>query len=223
MKDQERVATQKVTMSMTEAFFSYLSLSVPESLVIRRSMSSDVQVASSTSTMTIARAALRRTKPAARAIPLPTLNLPRRALTASSRADDNLNPSVPTTPLGLPVEPLPNPIPTIPPTQLDRTTLHKLCTLAALDPPAEGSEAETKLLSELGELVGLMDLVGTVELESDVSSLLSQGVGEYVLGQERDRESIPDGKENGRQLLEYATRRVGDYYGFRADKGRQGE
>jgi len=132
-----------------------------------------------------------------------------------------LNPGIPTTPLGLPVTPAPSPIPTIPSAPLDRAALHKLCSLAALNPPAEGSAEETALLADLGELVGLMDLVGSVELEGDVGTLLSAGIGEFVIGESREREPVPEGQEQGRQLLEYATRRVGDYYGFRVEEKEQ--
>jgi hypothetical protein len=140
-----------------------------------------------------------------------------RTLSTSTIARSHLNPSVPTTALGLPTSPLPSLIPTVPSTPLNREKLHKLCHLAALNPPPEGSEAETKLLAELGELIGLMDLVSSVELEGDVGDLLSAGVGEYVIGEPREREPVPEGQEEGRRLLQYATRRVGDYYGVRVE------
>lgn len=110
--------------------------------------------------------------------------------------------------------------------------------MSALNPPAEGSEEETKLLDDLGELVGLMDLVGSVEVEGEVRELLTEGVGEVVFGGEgvgevvfgdeevRERrgkvgelEERREGvDEDGRRLLEYATRRVGEFYGFRTEK-----
>jgi hypothetical protein len=108
----------------------------------------------------------------------------------------------------------------VPRTPLDRAALHRLCKLAALNPPAEGSEAETQLLADLGELVGLMDLVGeAVTLDADVGELLTAGVGEIVIdaGKQRGNED-KDGEERGRELLQYATRRVGDYYGFKSER-----
>jgi hypothetical protein len=69
----------------------------------------------------------------------------------------------------------------------------------------------------LGELVGLMDLVGKAEPEPDVGGLLSAAVGEFVMGSDEgevSREPL-EGDEN-RRLLGYATRRVGDFYGFKA-------
>ncbi|RSH77717.1 uncharacterized protein EHS24_003284 [Apiotrichum porosum] len=147
-----------------------------------------------------------------------------RCLSTSSRsstaASSPLRPSVKTTDLGLPVTPLPDPIPSVPRTPLDRAALHRLCKLAALNPPAKGSEAETQLLADLGELVGLMDLVGeAVTLDADVGELLTAGVGEIVIdaGKQRGNED-KDGEERGRELLQYATRRVGDYYGFKSER-----
>lgn len=72
------------------------------------------------------------------------------------------------------------------------------------------------MMRDLGELVGLMDLVGEVEV-GDVGDLLHQGVGEVVFD-ERAVQSRGEAKlapEEGRALLGYATRRVGDFYGFK--------
>lgn len=144
------------------------------------------------------------------------------SLTSTSTSSSPLRPSVPTNDLGLPLTPLPPPIPSsVPRAPLDRAALTKLCTLAALNPPAEGSEAETRLLAELGELVGLMDLVGEVQLEQGedaVGALLTEGVGELVIDGSEDAKLQGTQQENndrGRELLQYATNRVGDFYGFR--------
>jgi hypothetical protein len=110
--------------------------------------------------------------------------------------------------------------PAITPQMLPR--LHRL---SALNPPVKDSDEETKLLKELNELVSLMDGVKDVVLplnKDELGSLLSEGVGEVhighddlQLGKKADREME---KEDGRKLLSWATRRVGDYYATRLEK-----
>lgn len=86
-------------------------------------------------------------------------------------------------------------------------------------------------MSGLGELVGLMDLVKEVELPSGdrnemVRELLSEGVGEVVIDESDGEVSLADEcttaavgeAKKGRELLEYATRRVGDYYAHRVER-----
>lgn len=82
-----------------------------------------------------------------------------------------------------------------------------------------------ELLEGLKGLVGLMDAVKAVELPEGgegYGSLLGRGVGELVLDFEKtedmqgDKKSSDQGeKKRGRELLQYATRRVGDYYASR--------
>ncbi len=92
---------------------------------------------------------------------------------------------------------------------------------------------EKKLISGLGELVGLMDLVKEVELppgdrDDMVRELLSEGIGEVLIdgsdeagtlaleggGKEGERREM----KSGRELLEYSTRRVRDYYAHRVER-----
>ena len=92
-------------------------------------------------------------------------------------------------------------------------------------------------MSGLGELVGLMDLVKEVELpEGDrdemVRELLSEGVGEVVIdgsedalpessgeGERKGEATLGDGDgKSGRQLLDHATRRIGDFYAHRLER-----
>ena len=132
----------------------------------------------------------------------------------------------------------PDPLPDIKPKMLSRTTLHKLHRLSALNSPPNDSEEEKKLLHELGELVGLMELVKDVRLDGDVGELLAEGVGEVFIGevdnsdhsnkprrgdsavQETSLGKDPDEK-SGRELLDWASRRIGDFYAHKAEKPRQ--
>ncbi|ORY22029.1 hypothetical protein BCR39DRAFT_562455 [Naematelia encephala] len=141
-----------------------------------------------------------------------------------------LSPSHPTTSLGLPIDPLPSPLPEIQPVIVPRETLVKLHRLSALNPPPEGSKEEAQLVSELSELVGLMELVKAVPLpEGDLSSLLSEGLGEVVVdGSHEDAPGleVEEGAEEevrSRELLGYATRRVGDYYASRLETKREND
>jgi hypothetical protein len=86
-------------------------------------------------------------------------------------------------------------------------------------------------MSGLGELVGLMDLVKEVQLpdgdrDEMFRELLSEGVGEVIIDgsdepvptkteEEREKEVR---EKSGRELLGWATRRVGDYYAHRVEK-----
>ncbi|KAL7419721.1 hypothetical protein Q5752_005637 [Cryptotrichosporon argae] len=140
-----------------------------------------------------------------------------------------LSPKVALTPLGLPVRPFSLPRPVAHPPS--RALLERLHRLAALSPPAEGTAAAARLSAELGELIGLMDMVHAVELpEAEgegeggragvMRDLLGQGVGEFVLGPREGGgnamakaiDDVAATQGGGRELLEYATRRVGDYY-----------
>lgn len=133
-------------------------------------------------------------------------------------SDHPLRPNVPLTELQQPVTPLDPPILSIPPSSLSRADLERLHSLAALNPPPAGSEEEAKLLEDLNELVGLMDLVHEVEVNEDHGELLTHGVPEMVLDVDTKHtpQSPPEGKRD-RELLEYATRRIGDYYGFKTE------
>ena len=78
--------------------------------------------------------------------------------------------------------------------------------------------------AELGELLGLMDIVKEVDLPAGdlraiTKELLSQGVGSVVFDklevEEKKRKVVAeteDREKHGKDLLEWATRRVGDYY-----------
>ena len=83
-------------------------------------------------------------------------------------------------------------------------------------------------MSGLSELIGLMDLVKEVEFpEGDwdqmVGDLLSEGVGEIVINGGGDptltgeSPGAEDEGKSGRELLDWATRRVGDYYAHRIE------
>lgn len=104
---------------------------------------------------------------------------------------------------------------TIKPADLAR--LHRL---SALNPPPEGSQEEKELLQGLNDLVGLMEVVKSVQLpegKEAIGELLTQGVGEVVIG-ENIAEERDEGKVGGRDLLGWATSRKGDYYHSKASK-----
>jgi hypothetical protein len=142
---------------------------------------------------------------------------------SSQSGSKSHNPHPPPNPvsnLGLPLEPQPAPIPTIPRSTLKSADLERLHRLSALDPPTKGSQEEEDLLKGLNELVGLMEVVKGVELpqgKEAIGELLTQGVGEVVIGEhtggEREGEAV-----NGRELLQWATRKKGDYYYSKAAK-----
>lgn len=150
---------------------------------------------------------------------LRALRVPRPTRFYSQESSDHpLRPNVPLTELQQPVTPLDPPILSIPPSSLSRADLERLHNLAALNPPPAGSKEEAKLLEELNELVGLMDLVHEVEVNEDHGELLTHGVPEMVfdIDTKHTPQSPPEGKRD-RELLEYATRRIGDYYGFKTE------
>ncbi|GMK58214.1 hypothetical protein CspeluHIS016_0502460 [Cutaneotrichosporon spelunceum] len=128
---------------------------------------------------------------------------------------DPLRVSIPTDELGLPT-PQPPHITAFEPAPISRALLQRVHALAALNPPPEGSTEEEALRHDLGDLVGLMDLVREVEVH-DVGELLSN-TGEIAFNANsvkgRGEARLCDGE--GRLLLEYATRRVGDFYGFKS-------
>jgi len=133
---------------------------------------------------------------------------------------DPLKPTIPTSNLGLPL----NPQPTLDSPKLRQSLLssdlERLHRLSALNPPLSGSKEETELLDGLNELVGLMEAVKAVQLpegKEAVGELLNQGVGEVVIGEETGTER-GNGEVEGRQLLGWATRRKGDYYHSKAGK-----
>lgn len=80
------------------------------------------------------------------------------------------------------------------------------------------------MMADLGELVGLMDLVGEVEV-GDIGDLLHQGVGEVMFDADavkaRPEAGLREGE--GRELLKFATRRVGDFYGFKSTPKEENE
>ncbi|KLT40725.1 hypothetical protein CC85DRAFT_287119 [Cutaneotrichosporon oleaginosum] len=146
-----------------------------------------------------------------------TLHATHPALTHSSpnpESHDPLRVSIPTGHLGLPT-PQPPPITDFESAPISRTLLRRLHDLAALNPPPEGSDEEAALQHDLGELVGLMDLVHEVEVH-DVETLLSS-TGDVVFDkqavEERGEARLDAGE--GRKLLEFASRRVGDFYGYK--------
>ena len=116
-----------------------------------------------------------------------------------------------------------SPLPEIKPATLSHDALLRLHKLSALNPPAEGSEEERELVDGLGELIGLMELVKDVELEGDVGELLAEGVGEVVIdGSETTISPKPttpgSSEKSGKELLDWATRRVGDFYAHRVER-----
>jgi hypothetical protein len=154
----------------------------------------------------------------ARAVRALSTTAPARSHSSPNPArHDPLRPSVPTDDLGLPA-PQPPPITDIAPAPISRALLQRLHGLAALNPPPEGSREEDALRRDLGELVGLMDLVHEVEVH-DVGALLSS-TGEVVFDKDsvaaRGEARLEEGE--GRGLLEHATRRVGDFYGFKTTR-----
>ena len=94
-------------------------------------------------------------------------SLPEPASPAES-AFDPLNPDVEVSLEGIPLNPspLPNEILSPPRADLSSETLSRLHKLAAIAPPESGSEEETRLLDGLSHLVGLMDQVKSVQLDS---------------------------------------------------------
>ena len=80
------------------------------------------------------------------------------------------------------------------------------------------------LKRELGDLIGLMEIVKNVELPSGkdlnsvTSDLLGQGVGQVVFDHHVAKVGdSPSSREesverDGRELLKLSTRRLGDYY-----------
>lgn len=107
------------------------------------------------------------------------------------------------------------------PVSLNRAQLVKLHKLSALTPPEEGSAEETKLLQELGHLIGLMDVVKDVNLPQnpkDLSELLkSFGQSEQVFDGTNMAREKPSGDEGlqGRDLLQYAARTERGLYVFK--------
>lgn len=152
------------------------------------------------------------------------LSLVLRSSARQYASHNPLKPSTPTDSLGLPLTPQPPPIPTIKPTQISRETLVKLHKLSALNPPPEGSIEEAQVKAELSELIGLMDIVKEVELppgdlRTITQELLGQGVGSVVfdqLDEEAQKTKVvqeaEEREKHGKELLEWATKRVGDYY-----------
>ena len=137
---------------------------------------------------------------------------------------DPLNPQITLDPdTQLPLTPLPPPIPHIPrSTSITSSSLARLHRLAALNPPERDSPEEAALIDDLNDLVGLMDLVKSVTLPDDLSELLSEGVGEVVIGPDTSSASPSSSsrlkEKNGRELLDYATRRIGDAYAHRSSR-----
>ncbi|TYJ58377.1 hypothetical protein B9479_000923 [Cryptococcus floricola] len=107
-------------------------------------------------------------------------------------------------------------IPKITPTPLSRDVLVKLHKLSALHPPPEGSAEEAEMMEELGELVGLMDLVKQVELpQEEIEGLLGEGIGAIKIGQSDasgKEEETSEKEESGKKLLAWSPTRVGDFY-----------
>lgn len=155
--------------------------------------------------------------------------------TSTATIHNPLKVDIETDDLGLPITPLPLAIPAIPSKPISRETLVKLYRLSALDPPEEGSTEETELKDELAVLMGLMDIVQKVklppgDLRDITAELLGEGVGEIVFD-EHVAEARPGAVDSikasevgdavsqdgisGRELLDWATRRVGDYYAAR--------
>ncbi|WRT68058.1 uncharacterized protein IL334_005033 [Kwoniella shivajii] len=121
--------------------------------------------------------------------------------------------------------------------RISRETLNRLHHLSALNPPLPNSKEETNLIGELSDLISLMDQVKDVELPntlSERSDLLAQGVGEITLSQKSIDELDQTKKVNntrgegilgqvrteaeGKELLDWSTNRVGDYYASRLKK-----
>jgi Asp-tRNA(Asn)/Glu-tRNA(Gln) amidotransferase C subunit len=158
----------------------------------------------------------------------------RRTVIATTRAQrwnssttfNPLRPDVKVDELGLPVDPQVSPStaryynPS--PVDLTREQLHKLHKLSALKPPQEGSPEETKLMEELGGLIGLMDVVKEVSLPQDPKELaeLLKGFGqsEQVFdGTNMTREKpTSTSMLKGRELLKYAAKSERGLYVFKS-------
>lgn len=133
---------------------------------------------------------------------------------------DPLKPSIPVSKLGLPLSPQSTPVTSTSTQPLSPSDLERLHRLSALNPPPPGSAEEQELLEGLNELVGLMEAVKAVQLpegKDAVQHLLNRGVGEVVIGEETGEKGEKERVE-GRELLNWATRRKGDYYHSRAGK-----
>ncbi|WVQ65371.1 uncharacterized protein L199_003547 [Kwoniella botswanensis] len=112
--------------------------------------------------------------------------------------------------------------------RLSRETLRRLHRLSALNPPQPDSTEEIELIDELSELISLMDEVKQVELPHSVeerAELLNQGVfGEVTITQDsldqldntrqRGNGQVEEKaiERTGKQLLDWSTNRLGDYY-----------
>ncbi|WVQ84342.1 hypothetical protein IAT38_006494 [Cryptococcus sp. DSM 104549] len=142
------------------------------------------------------------------------------ASSSSSQTTPSQSPSTEPTPT-----PTPTPLPQIIPTPLTRPALHRLHALSALRPPPPDSEEERVLTQELGELVGLMELVKGVEIpegvldkEGGVGGLLAEGVGAVVIGRPGEGEGVGEGVKreakgkHGHELLGWSPTRTGDFY-----------
>lgn len=147
-----------------------------------------------------------------------------RAYTTKSQLSqsphDPLKPTTPVSSLGLPLSPQPSLALPRSSKPLQSSDLERLHRLSALNRPRAGSKEETDLLEGLNELVGLMEAVQAVDLPHEkgaVGELLTQGVGEVLIGEETEAER-GDGEVEGRELLVWATRRKGDFYNSKAGK-----
>jgi Asp-tRNA(Asn)/Glu-tRNA(Gln) amidotransferase C subunit len=114
-------------------------------------------------------------------------------------AFDPLNPQIETDEFGLPLQPLtlPAEIFNPPPTRITSAHLQRLHKMAAIAPPAAGSEEETEMLRDLEGLLGLMDQVKRVKLDD---KLVERAAGSA--GGEVDEEQMKvNRKEAIRKLL----------------------
>ncbi|OCF44309.1 hypothetical protein I317_01754 [Kwoniella heveanensis CBS 569] len=125
---------------------------------------------------------------------------------------------------------------------ISRETFQKLHKLSALNPPPPGSQEESDLMEGLSDLIHLMDRVKSVELPESVNEragLLVEGIGigEVLISDRdqdqdqaiisgsssggvhglagKDKNSIESTEKRGKELLGWATNRVGDFYASR--------
>ncbi|WWC71045.1 uncharacterized protein I206_104998 [Kwoniella pini CBS 10737] len=119
--------------------------------------------------------------------------------------------------------------------KINREQLLKLHNLSALNPPLKNSKEEKELMDELSDLINFMNQLKDVKLPSSFderSELLTYGMSEVIISKEslnqldqlKSNSTSQDvikeeGKEkSGKELLNWSTNRLGDYYASRIKK-----
>ncbi len=125
---------------------------------------------------------------------------------------DPLNPAIPLSSLGLPLQPLPLPTsilhpPTVP---IDSSSLHNLHRLSAISPPTSRAEEE-RLTDGLGKLIGLMEGVKDVKLDyetldpAEAKRMIRE---DLIRGFWADPEDVFDGSDVEEEMVEITDEAV---------------